>query len=97
MRYGAEILPLGRRRTEILDEIERTLRHDFAGRILPFDSDAARAYALINASRRAAGKRIDMADCQIAAIARARGVPVATRDVDDFSGCGIEVINPWEA
>jgi len=37
-----------------------------------------------------------MADAMIAAIARARGCQVATRNVDDFAGPGVEVVNPWE-
>ena len=61
----------------------------------PFDSYAAKAYATIAAARRAAGRPISHADCQIAAIARALGASVATRDVDGFVGCGIDVINPW--
>jgi len=35
------------------------------------------------------------ADCQIAAIARATDAPIATRNVKDFDGCGVRVINPW--
>lgn len=71
------------------------LQEDFDGRILPFDSAAARAYAVIAAARRAAGHPISHADCQIAAIARCRGASVATRDVDDFEGIRIELIDPW--
>ena len=68
---------------------------DFGGRVIPFDSYAAKAYAAIAAARRAAGRPISHADCQIAAIARALGASVATRDLDGFEECGIEVINPW--
>ena len=95
LRYGVAILPAGHRRERLAAEIESTLREDFSRRILPFDSAAARAYATIMADRRATGRPISQADCQIAAIARARGAPVATRDVTDFAGCGIKVVNPW--
>ena len=95
LRYGVEILPAGHRRERLAAEIESTLREDFSRRILPFDSAAARAYATIMADRRAAGRPISQADCQIAAIARSRGAPVATRNVADFAGCGIKVVNPW--
>ena len=95
LRYGVEILPTGERRNRLFAEMEGMLQEDFAGRILPFDSVAAQAYALIAAARRAAGYPINHADCQIAAIARCRGASVATRDVDDFEGSGIDVINPW--
>ncbi len=95
LRYGVAILPTGERRSRLLEEVEGMLQEDFAGRILPFDSAAAQAYAVIAANRRAVGRPINHADCQIAAIARCRGASVATRDMDDFEGSGIEVINPW--
>ncbi len=47
------------------------------------------------ADRRAAGRPISQFDAQIAAIARAHQAAVATRNVADFSGCGIDVIDPW--
>ena len=95
LRYGVEILPSGARRERLLDEMEGMLNEDFAGRILPFDSAAAQVYAAIAASRRAAGRPINHADCQIAAIALSRGASVATKDIDDFERCGIDVIKPW--
>ena len=95
LRYGVEILPTGRRRESLLAEIEGMLREDFRGRSLPFDRGAALAYASIAAERRSAGHPINHADCQIAAIAHSVGAAVATRDQDDFEGCGVDVINPW--
>ena len=95
LRYGIEILPLGQRRERLLAALERILRDGFDGRVLPFDRAAAQVYATIAAARRAIGRPINHADCQIAAIAHSRGASVATRDATDFEGCGIEVINPW--
>ena len=95
LRYGAEVLPAGQRRERLLAEIEGMLNEDFAGRILPFDRSAARAYASIAAERRATGHPISHPDCQIAAIALSLGASVATRDVEGFLGCGVVVINPW--
>ena len=94
-RAGAAILPAGRRRDRLAAEVDAVLREDFTGRVLPFDSAAARAYAAIAASRRSAGRPILEADCQIAAIARARDAAVATRNGADFEHCGIAVIDPW--
>lgn len=95
LRYGAAILPQGRRRDTLVSDIEKMLRAAFDNRILPFDSDAARAYASIAARRRAAGRPVKPADCQIAAIASARGMAVATRNVRDFDDMGIDLIDPW--
>ena len=88
-------MPAGRRRDKLASEIEAMLREDFAGRVLPFDSDAARAYAEIAAARRAVGRSVSQADAQIAAIARSRGMAVATRNVRDFDDMGIDIIDPW--
>ena len=96
LRYGAAILPTGRRRQNLIADIEAMLRDAFRSRVLPFDSDAARAYGDIAAKRRLAGRPIAPADCQIAAIAYSRGMAVATRNVRDFEGVDIEVINPWK-
>ena len=95
LRYGAAILPAGRRRDTLLADIEGMLREAFGNRVLPFDRAAAREYADIAASRRAVGRRVAPADCQIAAIARSRGMAVATRNVRDFDGIGVGIVNPW--
>lgn len=97
LRYGVAILPAGRRQTALASTINAILREDFEGRILPFDSEAAREYADMAAARRAAGRSVAPADCQIAAIARSRGMAVATRNVRDFDGIGVEVVDPWAA
>ena len=97
LRYGVAILPAGRRQTALASAIEAILREDFLDRILPFDSDAAREYADIAAARRFAGRVVPPADCQIAAIARSRGMAVATRNVRDFEDVGVEVVDPWTA
>jgi len=95
LRYGAALLPAGKKRTQLLAEIEGMLEEDFSGRVLPFDSLAAREFAKITSERRRSGTPISQADAQIAATARSRGASLATRNAQDFEGCGIEVVNPW--
>ncbi len=96
LRTGVAILPDGQRRDRLQMAIDAMIDQDFQGRIMPFDSLAAKAYAEITSQRRAAGRPIAEADCQIAAIARANAAMVATRNVRDFDKCGVAVINPWE-
>ena len=95
LRRGAAMLPTGRRRDQLMAMIDAMIAEDFAGRILPFDSNAAQAFVLVFMERRAAGRPISFADCQIAATARAQGAAIATRNTADFAGCGIAVIDPW--
>lgn len=93
--YGLELLPKGKRRSALQSAAEAMFAEEFAGRILPFDRDAALVFPEIACARRTVGRPLTEFDTQIAAIARARGAAVATRNTDDFDGCGIAVLNPW--
>jgi toxin FitB len=93
--FGIEILPRGKRHGKLLAEAEAMFSEDFAGRILPFDEDAARVFPQVAASRRGQGRPIAEFDAQIAAIARSRGAALATRNTADFEGCGVRLLNPW--
>jgi len=95
LRFVLAIMPPGRKRDGLAEGLERMLRTGFGNRVLPFDSAAASAYAEIAAARRAMGRPMPEADCQIAAIARSRGMAVVTRNVRDFADAGIDVIDPW--
>ncbi|GAB3741681.1 hypothetical protein BKA15_005083 [Microlunatus parietis] len=93
---GLERLPAGRRRTSLTEQVENALEPYLGTRaILAFDTDAARNYARIVAAREKAGRPISMADAQIAAICRSNGAACATRNIGDFEGAGIELIDPW--
>ena len=94
--YGIELLPHGKRRVALLAGAELMFGKVLAGRILPFDEDAARAFPGIAASRRAQGRPIADLDTQIAAIAHSRGGLLATRNTADFEGCGVRLVNPWQ-
>lgn len=92
---GIELLPTGKRREGLLRVAEAIFEQDFRDRIFGFESDAARPFAIITAQRRALGRPINHADAQIAAITRLRGAKLATRNVTDFSDCGVDLIDPW--
>ncbi len=95
MRFGIAVLPKGKRRDSLHAALRDMLDLDFAGRVWTFDLAASQHYGDIAASRRATGRPISAQDCQIAAIARANGAALSTRNVDDFTDCGIEIVNPW--
>jgi len=95
--YGILALPAGKKRDAIRAAAEAMFATEFEGRILSFDAGAATAYARTAADRRRAGKPISHFDAQIAAIAVNEKAELATRNVADFEGCGIRVVNPWIA
>ena len=94
---GITVLPKGRRREALEMAALAMFREDFAGRILPFDTEAAVIYGELFALRRSAGRPAAIADLMIASIARVHGANVVTRNTGDFEGCGLALINPWSA
>jgi hypothetical protein len=95
--YGIARLPEGRRREGLAGHLQAMLDDDFQHRVLAFDEIAALHYADIAASRERAGRPISAADAQIAATCRSHGAVLATRNVEDFLGTGVEAVNPWAA
>jgi predicted nucleic acid-binding protein len=95
IRFGLAILPRGRKHTALRNQLDLILKQEFAGRILPFDSAAAEAYAALVAARRAAGRPISVFDGQIAAITLIRGATLATRNLSDFRDLKFPLLDPW--
>jgi predicted nucleic acid-binding protein len=96
IRFGISALPEGKRKDGLRVSMEERVLPLFRSRILCFDLEAAEACAVVRMRARAAGNGIGTADSYIAAIATARGLMVATRDIEPFKAVGVPVINPWE-
>ena len=89
-------LPAGARKRQLAETFAAMLEQDFAGRILPFDLEAAVIYAELAAGCEAKGRPVEMADAQIAAICLAQGAKLATRNLKHFEGLGLVLVNPWD-
>ena len=94
VRYGIARLPGGRRKQVLLAAADEIFSA-FADQVLPVDAAAADQYSVIASSRERAGKPIAGFDALIAAVCRSQGATLATRNVGDFDGTGVEIIDPW--
>lgn len=94
--FGMVRLPAGARKRQLAETFAAMLEQDFAGRILPFDLEAAVIYAELAAGCEAGGRPVDMADAQIAAICLAQSAKLATRNLKHFEGLGLVLVNPWD-
>ncbi|PZR84528.1 MAG: VapC toxin family PIN domain ribonuclease [Stutzerimonas stutzeri] len=92
--FGIGALPDGQRKRKLAETLDGLLSL-FDGRILPFDTDAARRYADLAVAARSAGKGFPTPDGYIAAIATAHGFAVATRDASAFKAASVSIIDPW--
>lgn len=95
LRFGILALPPGKRREGLSERLDGRVLPVFAERILPFDLAASATYADLMATASREGQAIGREDGYIAAIARARGLSVATRDISPFQAAGVPVIDPW--
>ena len=97
LRYGVRRLPDGRRKAELSEAVSALVDTDFRGRVEAFDVLAAEQYADVVTIRERAGRPISTSDAQIAAICRVLNATLATRNTADFTGTGVDLINPWKA
>ena len=93
--FGIRALPAGKRKN-MLDRALTELLELFKGRVLPFDTDAARRYADLAVTARNGGRGFPTPDGYIAAVAASRGFIVASRDTSPYKAAGVKVINPWK-
>ena len=95
LQYGVSILPSGKRRETLSTAVDDLLHSLLENRIMPFDTSAASRAASAAAARKALGRPVEIRDLLIAGIANASGAALATRNLKNFEGIGLELINPW--
>jgi len=97
IELGIALVADGRRKRALRTAAEAMFAEDFGGRCLSFDAQAASRYAAIVSSRMRLGRPISVENAQIAAIALAHGMTLATRNARDFEALeGLSVVNPWQ-
>jgi toxin FitB len=96
IRSGLQSMPVGKRRTALMDLFERWLVEVVQGRIVNFDEAAARRTADMNALRKKMGRPADSRDTMVAGIVMASRAKLATRNVKHFEDIAASVVNPWD-
>ena len=94
MKFGLDLLPQGNRRRR-LSLVVSALFAEYDDRILPVDRPEAEQAAALRAEVRKSGRTLNLADALIAGTAKAHGLCVATRNIADFDGLDVDVLNPW--
>lgn len=96
LRAGLALLPAGKRRAGLLENLEKRVLPLFAGRVLPFDLACTQAYGALIVKVFGGGLAVAAADGYIAATAAANGFAIATQGTRTFEAAGLTVINPWQ-
>ncbi len=95
IRYGLAIMPGGKRQQSLLERFDNFITLGFSRRVLPFDEQAANVYGSLMAKQKNDGRTMSALDGQIASIASTHDLELATRNIKDFDGIGIGLVNPW--
>ena len=95
LEFGLRLVPAGRRREQLRADLSRLIT-GYASRILPIDEAGAVWAARCRANAVRSGRAPDLIDVLIAGTAEAHGLTVATRNVRDFEGLGVDIVNPWD-
>jgi predicted nucleic acid-binding protein len=83
------------RKTELERLIDERLPDWFADRVLPVSVPIAERWGTLDAERQLAGRPLHVADGLIAATALEYNLTLVTRNVKDFAGLGVSLLNPW--
>lgn len=93
---GIEKLPRSKRKQELLTWLKEDLLVRFDGKLLALDTDVLVVWGTLTARLEASGRIIPAMDSLLAATVLAQQATLVTRNVDDFAGTGVEIVNPWE-
>ena len=93
IRKGVELMRRrDPRRAEALEAWLAEVMARFGNRVLPVDTAVAEQWGRMNAIR-----PVPVIDALLAATAKANGLTLVTRDVEDMAGLDVDVLNPFEA
>jgi len=93
---GIEKLPTSKRKQDLSDWLENELLIRFQENLIELDVNILTQWGKLNAHLETKGKTMPAIDSLIAASALERGLILVTRNVSDFEGTGVEILNPWK-
>lgn len=95
IQHGIERLPESQRKTELLSWLNVGFVKRFEQRILPLDLPTMFLWGALTARMEHTGQPMGVMDSLLIATALRNNLIIATRNVNDFLPCGIQVTNPW--
>ena len=94
IRFGLQILPVGKRRSALIQAFEKALLDKIEMQVAPFDTTAAQQAGDLMALRHKKGPG-ELRDTMIAGIVLACHATLATRNISHFEDLSVPVVNPW--
>jgi toxin FitB len=95
IRFGLQILPIGTRRSALIQAFDKALLDKIERRVAPFDTIAAQQAGDLMALRHEKGRVGELRDTMIAGIVLACRATLATRNTSHFEDLSVPVVDPW--
>ena len=95
IHFGLQILPVGKRRSILIQAFEKVIVDKIERRVAPFDTVAAQEAGDLMALRHKKGRPGELRDTMIAGIVLACHATLATRNISHFDDLSVAVVNPW--
>lgn len=95
VRRGIALLPASRKRDRLTAWLEDEVSERFGERILPISIDIADRWGVLMSEAQLHGRAVHIVDGFLAATALTHDLRLVTRNVKDFDGLGVDLINPW--
>ncbi|PSJ57856.1 type II toxin-antitoxin system VapC family toxin [Pseudaminobacter soli (ex Li et al. 2025)] len=95
--YGAERYRLRTGSDRFIRVLDQLVHTQFRNRILEFDGGAPSIAGKLRAMRERRSRPVSLPDAMIAAICLVNDATLATRNVRDFDGLDLKLVNPFEA
>ncbi|MCY4181448.1 MAG: type II toxin-antitoxin system VapC family toxin [Gammaproteobacteria bacterium] len=95
LEFGLQAMPVGRKQSALHNSLAR-FSEQYKNRILPICRDSAIQAASLRVQSRKSGRTLELGDALIAGAASANHLVLATRNLKDFEGLSIDILNPWQ-
>ena len=95
LEFGLQLLPQGSSRDRLRQTLSELIA-EYEDQVLPVKRKEAEWAARLRAQAHLSGRVLHLGDALIAGTAKAHSLSIATRNIGDFNGLDINVINPWE-
>ena len=95
LEFGLQLLPQGSSRDRLRQTLSELIA-EYEDQVLPVKRKEAEWAARLLAQAHLSGRVLHLGDALIAGTAKSHNLSIATRNIGDFDGLDVDVLNPWE-
>lgn len=95
IQKGISRLSSGKKKSRLTAWLKEELEVRFSDRIIPVTADISIKWGAMPGLAENNGQPLSVVDALIAATASVHNLILVTRNISDFCGCSIDIVDPW--